>query len=189
MAMRSLSSKLVGKLVGEPRQETPPAGPGWPPPGRLDPLRPGMGAGPAKPLPADGSHLPDGAWTRRRFLGALVASAVAAGVKVPGIPAAEQVGASTLWGYAGARLEVEHYFLVIRPNVWDLIKIDWTPSPGSTEPGHLEVTRLEGEVGCLEGARVIDRDNLDAALVAMEQGHIRPVTVAVPLAAAPWREI
>jgi hypothetical protein len=61
----------------------------------------------------------DTAWTRRRFLGALVASAVAAGVKIPGIPAADGLARypHTPWGYSTAILDADHacYWLIIPP--------------------------------------------------------------------------
>lgn len=44
----------------------------------------------------DGQPRQETAWTRRRFLGALIASAVAAGTKITGIPAAEPAFAGTV---------------------------------------------------------------------------------------------
>ena len=58
---------------------------------------------------------PDTAWTRRRFLGALVASAVAAGVKIPGIPAADRLVEDLRIGVGTTQAD---YWLIIHP-AWE----------------------------------------------------------------------
>ena len=137
----------------------------------------------ANPVAADRQETPaEGAWTCRRFLGALGLSAVAVGVKIPRLPAADAVEAVLDLGGPDKAVD---YFIVVHPS--------WYRSLATAATSPMPLTwKSRPRRALYEGVRIVEGEALEATLADLPDGKLVPSPEPPPIAIprpAPWREI